>query len=109
MKPLVRLLVAVALILSFAQGSADAAVTRIIVRVTGGLSAIQSICRVLGCTVNYGLEDPAGQLFLVTATTSSSGLFFLSTSTFVKTLNLQLGVVDAELDVLGSIQQSASG
>src|SRR5256885_8177266 len=105
MKPLVRLLVAVALILSFAQGSADAAVTRIIVRVTGGLSAIQSICRVLGCTVNYGLEDPAGAVFLVTAKTSAAGLVFLCTSTFVKKLNLQLGALHAGVDVLGSIQQ----
>jgi subtilisin family serine protease len=109
MKRVVRLLLAFALILSFAQGSAEAAVTRIIVRVSGGVSVLQTICRVLGCTINYGLEDPAGQLFLVTASTSPTGLFFLSTNTFIRTLSLQLGVVSAELDVAGSIQQSAPG
>ena len=41
--------------------------TRLIVQIEGGTSAIQSLCRLLGCTVRYGLGDPQGQLFLVTA------------------------------------------
>ena len=54
-------------------------------RVTGGLPAIRSLCLVLGCTVKYGLGDPAGQVFLVT---SPDGVL---PSTFLKTLSLQLG------------------
>ena len=39
---------------------AEAAGTRVIVRVQGGLPVLQSICVLLNCTVNYGLGDPDG-------------------------------------------------
>jgi subtilisin family serine protease len=80
---------------------AEAASTRVIVRVTGGLPVIQGICALLRCTVNYGLGDPAGQVFLI-----STGS--LLPNTFLSTLRLQLGVVNAEIDLTGRVT-SASG
>ena len=78
--------------------SAEAAGTRVIVRVTGGLPLINSICSLVGCRVDYGLGDPGGRVFLVTSLTSVSSTVFLST------LSLQLGVVNVELDVTGEIE-----
>ena len=45
-------------------GRAD---TRVIVQVAGGLPVIQSLCSLLGCSVQYGLGDPLGQVFLIDA------------------------------------------
>jgi hypothetical protein len=77
---------------------AEAAGIRVIVRVTGGLPLINSICSLVGCRVDYDLGDPSGQVFLVTSLTNVSSTLFLST------LNLQLGVASVELDVTGQIQ-----
>ena len=82
--------------------SAEAAETRVIVRVTGGLPIINSICSLLGCTVDYGLGDPDGHVFLVTSLTSVSPTMLLST------LRLQLGVANVELDVAGRIQAATA-
>lgn len=101
MKRVHRLLIT-ALFLFTTVAPGEAAGTRVIVRVNGGNLVIQTICRLVGCTVNYGLGDPDGQLFLVTSTTS------LLQNTFLSTLRLQLGVVSAELDLTGKIQQSGS-
>ncbi|HEY3131985.1 MAG TPA: S8 family serine peptidase [Acidobacteriota bacterium] len=80
-----------------------AAQTRVIVRTTLGLPGLQSTCLLLGCTVKYGLGDPQGQLFLVTTSNLDPG-------SFLRSLRLQLGIVDAELDLLGKTQQAtASG
>ena len=79
---------------------AEAAGTRVIVRVNGGATVIQGICALLRCTVNFGLGDPAGQVFLVT----SSSLY---PNLFLSTLQAQIGVVDAELDLLGNVQSAA--
>ena len=46
-----------------APASAD---TRLIVRVNGGLPVLQTVCRLLNCTVQYSLGDDLGQVFLVT-------------------------------------------
>jgi len=90
-------LLSFALLTTISVPPAEAAGTRLIVRVDGGLPLIQTVCKLLGCTVNYGLGDPAGQVFLVT--TGS-----LLPNTFLSTLRLQLGVIDAELDLKGKIQ-----
>ena len=87
------------LLMTMSVPPAEAASTRVIVRVNGGLPLIKTICLLLQCTVNYGLGDPAGQVFLVT--TGS-----LLPSTFLSTLRLQLGVISAELDGWGAIQGS---
>src|SRR5712691_11240059 len=90
-------LLSFALLMTISVPPAEAAGTRLIVRVNGGLPLIQTICTLLGCTVNYGLGDPSGQVFLIT--TGS-----LLPNTFLSTLRLQLGVIDAELDLKGKIQ-----
>ena len=90
-------LLSFALLTTISVPPAEAAGTRLIVRVDGGLPLIQTVCKLLGCTVNYGLGDPAGQVFLIT--TGS-----LLPNTFLSTLRLQLGVIDAELDLKGKIQ-----
>jgi hypothetical protein len=87
------------LLMTMSVPPAEAASTRVIVRVNGGLPLIKTICLLLHCTVNYGLGDPAGQVFLVT--TGS-----LLPSTFLSTLRLQLGVISVELDGWGAIQGS---
>jgi subtilisin family serine protease len=99
MKRIARLVIAFTLLMSIAASPASAASTRLIVR-TSGLSLIQSVCRLLGCTVNYALGDPDGQLFLVTTPN------VLSLSTFISVLRLQLGIVSVEVDLQGNIQGS---
>ena len=66
--------------------------TRLIVRDSLGLSGINLTCALLGCSVNYGLGDPSGQLFLVTFPS------VLNPLTCLVNLKLQLGIVDVELD-----------
>jgi len=81
-----------------------AAQTRFIVRTTLGLPGLQSTCLILGCTVKYGLGDPQSQVFLVT--TSS----LIDPGSFLTSIRLRLGIVDAELDLLGkTLQATASG
>src|SRR5262245_36685768 len=92
----VRLFVA-ALLLSMQVNAAEAAGVRAIVRVNGGPALINLVCALVGCTVNYGLGDPAGQVFLVTSTNN------LLPGIFASTLSVQLGVASVELDVRGNI------
>ena len=96
MKRLTRVFVMAALILTVSVSSAQAANTRIIVRVDGGLSLIQTVCKLLGCTVNYGLGDPDGQVFLITTPSLLPNLF-------LNTLRLTLGVLNAEIDLNGKV------
>jgi len=103
MKRALRLFILLLLALTLSGSPASAAGTRVIVRVSGGLLQIKTLCALLGCTVNYGLGDPNGQVFLITTTTS-----LLSPLSFLNTLRLQLGVIDVELDVKGSIQSGAT-
>jgi subtilisin family serine protease len=70
-----------------------AAQTRLIVRDSLGLSGLKTTCLLLGCTVQWGLGDPAGQVFLITLPSTAS------LGSFVTALHLQLGIVDAELDL----------
>jgi hypothetical protein len=103
MKRVSRVLPLLLLALTLSGTRASAAGTRIIVRVSGGLLRLNTICLLLGCNVNYGLGDPNGQVFLITTTTS-----LLSPLSFLNTLQLQLGVIDAELDVKGSVQSGVT-
>jgi len=98
---LALLLLSFALLMTGAVPPAEAAGTRVIVRVNGGLPLIRTICKLLRCTVNYGLGDPDGQVFLIT--TGS-----LLPNVFLSTLRLQLGVASVELDGWGAIQGSSS-
>lgn len=78
-------------LVSFCASPAQAQ-TRLVVRDSLGLSGINLTCALLGCTVNYGLGDPQGQLFLVTFPS------LLNPVTCLLNLKLQLGIVDVEFD-----------
>ena len=67
---------------------------RFIVRVYGGLPAIQSVCLVAGCTVAQGLDGALGQVFLVTTPA------FLDDNVTLQKLSSANGVIDAEADLL---------
>jgi len=97
MKRIARLVIAFTLLMSVAASPASAAGTRLIIRVNGGLPLLQTVCRLLRCNVNYGLGDPDGQLFLVTAPD------LLPLNTFLSVLRLQVGIVGVELDLQGNI------
>src|SRR5207247_4662193 len=56
----------------------------------------------LNCTVNYGLGDPNGQVFLITTNA-------LSLNTFLNTLKLQVGVLSAEIDLNGNVLAASGG
>lgn len=74
------------------------AATRLIVRVGGGLLSLQPICALLGCTVQYGLGDPLGQVFLVT-----------SGSDLLPNLLLTIpGILDIEVDTQGRIMDTVN-
>src|SRR5712691_9102524 len=87
------------LLLATMVASPAAAGSRVIVRATNGLLSLQTICRLLGCTVNYGLGDPLSQVFLITSPDT------VSVSLFLKTLTGTAGIADAELDLLGTVLQ----
>lgn len=70
------------------------AATRLIVRVQS-LPVLQTVCWLLGCTVEYNLGDPLGQVFLVTTPLNLTPNLFLS-----------LGVLDAELDQTGNTRDA---
>src|SRR3954447_2520553 len=65
-----------------------------IVRVNGGVPAIQTVCLITGCTVVEGLDAPYGQVFLVTTPDFLDPLFGL------QLLSTTTGVVAVEPDLL---------
>jgi subtilisin family serine protease len=67
---------------------------RFIARVPGGNGPLQTICAVIGCNVQRGLDESLGQVFLV----STSDL--VDPDAFLATLRAQPGVSNAELDIL---------
>ena len=81
MKRIAHVVVAFTLLMSVLATPASAAGARVIVRVNGGLPLLQTVCRLLRCNVNYGLGDPAGQVFLITTPDLLSLNTFLSVLT----------------------------
>jgi hypothetical protein len=65
---------------------------RLIVRVNGGLKALQLDCAVLGCTVSQTLDGATGSLFLVTAPDS------INHKKLLAALLNRTNILDAELD-----------
>ena len=84
-----RLLI-LGLLCALAAAPAEAAV-RLIVRVQGGALVLNTVCILLGCTVQYPLGDSQGQVFLVTAPLNLTANLLLSVP----------GVLDVELDSIG--------
>jgi len=66
--------------------------TRLIVRDSLGLGSLNLTCLLTGCKVIGGLGDPNGQLFLITFPS------ILNPITALLKINLQLGIVSAEID-----------
>src|ERR1043166_7227995 len=62
-----RIFSVVLLFVFFAAAAApkSEAQTRLVVRDVLGLADLQKLCRILNCTVDRGLGDPDGQLFVV--------------------------------------------
>src|SRR5713226_490041 len=71
---------------------------RLVVRDSLGLSGINLTCQLLGCTVVRNLGDPQGQVFLVTFPSISDPV------TALLKIDLQLGIVDAEIDQVVNTQ-----
>ena len=76
---------------------------RLVVRDSLGLSGINLTCLLLGCNVVRGLGDPQGQLFLVYFPS------ILNPVTALLKINLQLGIVDAEIDQQVNAQAAYAG
>ena len=88
-------------LLFFAAWTAPAAAdTRFIVRNPSGLTSLQQLCIMLGCSVSGGLDGRAGKLFLVTAPA------LVDPNTFLQTLRAQPGITNAELDALLKVLQA---
>jgi subtilisin family serine protease len=87
------LLLAVASVPAFAQSN-------VIVRDSLGVVGLKSTCLLLGCNVTEQLDGSIGNLFLVTAPAG------VSLETFLRTLLGQVGIVDAEPDLLLHLTQS---
>ncbi|HEY3938938.1 MAG TPA: S8 family serine peptidase [Bryobacteraceae bacterium] len=74
--------------------------SRYVVRVNGGLPILRIVCGLLGCNVARNLDGSVGRVFLITTASGAPP------ATFLSTLLRQIGVVDAEPDLLGSIADS---
>jgi hypothetical protein len=64
---------------------------RLIVRVQGGASVLNTACNLLGCNVQYPLGDDQSQVFLVTAPLNLTASLLLNVP----------GVLNVELDSVG--------
>ena len=82
-------------------GNSANATQRLIVRETAGQLILNLTCALLGCNVIEGLQDPAGQLFLIGVPD------FLNLEAFIQTLLSVTGIADVEIDQISSVLQSA--
>ena len=73
---------------------------RFIVRVLGGVLPLDGACLLLGCNVVRNLDDPAGELFLLT---TSNGVI---PSLFEPLLSALVSIVDIEPDLLVTVVQN---
>ena len=76
---------------------ASAQQQQLIVRDRLGIAHLTVLCPVLGCNVVRGLGDPQGQVFLVVPTG-------ISLNTLLQLLLAEVGIVDAEVDQLLSLE-----
>lgn len=72
---------------------------RVIARASGGQLSLNSACLLLGCNVLRGLDDPLGQVFLVTISDATE------LTSFVTQLLRLPGILNAEVDRLASVAQ----
>ena len=97
------MIVCLLLMFSMLCSSVAHAQARLVVRDSLGLTGINLTCALVGCNVIQGLGDPQGQLFVVTFPQ------ILDPVTALLTLNLQLGIVGAEIDQKVSTQEAYAG
>src|SRR3954447_6576572 len=95
-----RLWLALAVVLAWGVIPAQAA--RYIVRVSGGATAIRTVCFTTGCTVVEGIDEGLGQLFLVTMPDYMDPAFGL------QLLSGATGVVDVEPDLVAHVTGSSN-
>src|SRR5882762_2806523 len=89
--------------LLFAAWTAPAAAdTRFIVRNPSGLTSLQQLCFMLGCSVSGGLDGGLGKVFLVTTPA------LVDPNTFLPTLRAQPGITNVELDALLKVLQATA-
>jgi subtilisin family serine protease len=77
-----------------------AAQNHVIVRDSLGQTALQTSCFLLNCTILEGVDGSLGQVFLVAAPPN------VPLTTFLQQLTGQLGIVDAEPDLLLHVMQA---
>lgn len=77
--------------------------TRLVVRDSLGLGGLNLTCLLLGCSVQQGLGDPNGQLFVVTLPSA------LNPVTAIAQLLLQPGVLGVEIDQTVNVQGATAG
>jgi len=90
-------------LLCFAAWTAPAAAdTRFIVRNPSGLTSLQQLCFMMGCSVSGGLDGGLGKIFLVTTPA------LVDPNTFLQTLRAQPGITNVELDALLKVLQATA-
>ena len=77
------------------------AAERLIVRVNGGMRAIQAACLVAGCTVAESIDGGLGEVYLVAPPA------FSNLDAVLQALSNAIGVVDVEPDLEGSVADSS--
>jgi subtilisin family serine protease len=82
------------------SGSPAVAQSRVIVRDSLGQGALRFTCLLLNCSIVEGIDGSLGQVFLITAPVN------VPLTTFLTELVGQLGIVDAEPDLLLHVMQS---
>lgn len=92
---IVSLLLCLAILPSFARAQAP-----VIVRDSLGAAALQTTCFLLRCTVTERIDGSQGLVFLITSPVG------VPLQTFLQQLLGQLGIVDAEPDLLLHVMQS---
>jgi subtilisin family serine protease len=73
---------------------------RLIVRITGGQSALGTVCMQLKCSIIRGLDDPLAQVFLIGIPDMTD------LASFISSLSLVTGVQGVEIDELLKMSQS---
>lgn len=75
--------------------------TRLVVRDKLGLNNLLNLCKLVGCSVDHGLGDPDGQLFLIKTPRPLNAIVGL--------LNINLGVISIETDQVVQTQAADAG
>jgi len=95
-----RFIFALVLMLA-AISTPSSAATRLIVRDSLGLTHLKTTCLLLGCSVQWSLGDPNGQVFLITTN-------LLDPLTLLKRLSLNLGIVSIEIDQVVKVKATTA-